>query len=76
MYLFYRCVIDLMMLEREKTHSIWKNLEDGNGQVFLLLTISGTTSSETITDLTNYQDNPKERRIIENKYVKLKSRLI
>ncbi|XP_077295551.1 multiple C2 domain and transmembrane region protein [Arctopsyche grandis] len=66
-----RCVIDLSLLEREKTHNIWKNLEDGNGQVFLLLTISGTTSSETITDLTNYQDNPKERSILENKYVSI-----
>lgn len=57
------------MLEREKTHNIWKDLEEGNGQIFLLLTISGTTSSETITDLTNYQDNPKERQTIENRFV-------
>lgn len=63
-----RCSIDLSRLEREKTHSIWQDLEDGNGQIFLLLTISGTTQSETITDLTSYRDNPRDRDIIENRY--------
>ncbi|XP_030040567.2 multiple C2 and transmembrane domain-containing protein isoform X5 [Manduca sexta] len=63
-----KCTIDLSTLEREKTHSIWKDLEDGNGQIFLLLTISGTTQSETITDLTSYKENPKDREIIERRY--------
>ncbi|KAG6443491.1 hypothetical protein O3G_MSEX002846 [Manduca sexta] len=63
-----KCTIDLLTLEREKTHSIWKDLEDGNGQIFLLLTISGTTQSETITDLTSYKENPKDREIIERRY--------
>ena len=66
---FYRCAIDLSRLEREKTHNIWKDLEDGNGQIFLLLTISGTTQSETITDLSSYKENPRDREIIERRYV-------
>lgn len=57
------------MLEREKTHSMWKDLEEGNGSVFLLLTISGTTQSETITDLTSYKENKKDIEIIERRYV-------
>lgn len=64
-----KCTIDLSRLEREKTHSIWKDLEDGNGQIFLLLTISGTTQSETITDLTSYKENPRDREIIERRYL-------
>ncbi|XP_049881228.1 multiple C2 and transmembrane domain-containing protein isoform X3 [Pectinophora gossypiella] len=63
-----RCAIDLSKLEREKTHSIWQELEDGNGQIFLLLTISGTTQSETITDLTSYKENPRDIEIIERRY--------
>ncbi|KAJ0171904.1 hypothetical protein K1T71_012667 [Dendrolimus kikuchii] len=63
-----KCAIDLSQLEREKTHSIWKELEDGNGQIFLLLTISGTTQSETITDLSSYRENPRDREIIERRY--------
>ncbi|CAH0714873.1 unnamed protein product, partial [Brenthis ino] len=63
-----RCAIDLSRLEREKTHNIWQELEDGNGQIFLLLTISGTTQSETITDLASYKENPRDIEIIERRY--------
>ncbi|XP_050356679.1 multiple C2 and transmembrane domain-containing protein-like isoform X4 [Nymphalis io] len=63
-----RCTIDLSRLEREKTHNIWQELEDGNGQIFLLLTISGTTQSETITDLASYKENPRDVEIIERRY--------
>ncbi|XP_046404586.1 multiple C2 and transmembrane domain-containing protein isoform X4 [Ischnura elegans] len=64
-----RCVIDLSKLEREKTHRIWKDLQDGSGSLFLLLTISGTTASETISDLSSYEENPIERKIIQNRYI-------
>ncbi|XP_034826423.1 multiple C2 and transmembrane domain-containing protein isoform X3 [Maniola hyperantus] len=63
-----RCAIDLSRLEREITHNIWQELEDGNGQIFLLLTISGTTQSETITDLATYRENPRDLEIIESRY--------
>ncbi|RZC36102.1 C2 domain containing protein, partial [Asbolus verrucosus] len=64
-----RCVIDLTRLERERTHSLWQQLEDGAGSLHLLLTISGTTASETISDLTTYEENPRERELIANRYV-------
>ncbi|XP_068083885.1 multiple C2 and transmembrane domain-containing protein isoform X1 [Anabrus simplex] len=63
-----RCTIDLSRLEREKTHRIWQDLEEGAGSIFLLLTISGTTASETISDLTTYEENPQERLTMENRY--------
>ncbi|XP_052757995.1 multiple C2 and transmembrane domain-containing protein isoform X5 [Galleria mellonella] len=63
-----KCSIDLSRLEREITHSIWQDLEDGNGQIFLLLTISGTTQSETITDLTSYRENPRDIANMEKRY--------
>ncbi|RZF41506.1 hypothetical protein LSTR_LSTR000220 [Laodelphax striatellus] len=63
-----RCSIDLSQLEREKTHRIKQDLDDGAGTIFLLLTISGTTASETISDLTTFEENPRERQIIEDRY--------
>jgi hypothetical protein len=67
--LIYRCIIDLSRLEREKTLRIWQDLEEGAGSIFLLLTISGTTASETISDLTTYEENPHEHEILEKRYV-------
>lgn len=63
-----RTVIDLAVLERETTHRIWRDLEDGVGSIFLLLTISGTTASETISDLAAHEETPLERQQLINKY--------
>lgn len=63
-------VIDLSQLEREKTHGIWQDLEDGAGSLHLLLTISGTTASETISDLTTYEESPRERENLLGRYVR------
>lgn len=65
-------MINLATLDRERTHSLWKELEDGAGSLHLLLTISGTTASETISDLTTYEENPRERELLENRYVRIK----
>ncbi|XP_066982964.1 multiple C2 and transmembrane domain-containing protein isoform X24 [Macrobrachium rosenbergii] len=63
-----KCSIDLTQYERERTHHIWVDLDKGAGSLFLLLTISGTTSSETISDLHSYQENPKEIRTVADRY--------
>ncbi|XP_057330177.1 multiple C2 and transmembrane domain-containing protein isoform X1 [Microplitis mediator] len=63
-----RTTIDLAGMERETTHRIWKELEDGAGSIFLLLTISGTTASETISDLAAHEETPRERDRISDKY--------
>lgn len=69
MCIFFRCVIDLSTLERECTHGLWKELDDGAGSLYILLTISGTTASETISDLTTYEESSKEKDSLEAKYV-------
>uniref|UniRef100_A0A8D8VPG9 Multiple C2 and transmembrane domain-containing protein 1 n=1 Tax=Cacopsylla melanoneura TaxID=428564 RepID=A0A8D8VPG9_9HEMI len=63
-----RCTIDLSTLERETTHKISKTLEDGGGTISLLLTISGTTASETITDLTSHSEHPQDLQMIQERY--------
>jgi len=65
----HRCTVQLESLERERTHKITKELEEGCGTISLLLTISGTTASETISDLTTYEENPKEIESIRRRYV-------
>ncbi|XP_012140134.1 multiple C2 domain and transmembrane region protein isoform X6 [Megachile rotundata] len=63
-----RTVIDLATLERETTHRLWRDLEDGSGNIFLLLTISGTTASETISDLAAHEETPREREQLFQRY--------
>lgn len=58
-----------MDMERERTYNLWQELEDGAGSLHLLLTISGTTASETISDLTTYDENYREKENILNRYV-------
>lgn len=48
---------------------MWQPLEECTGEVHLMLTISGTTASETITDLTAYREDPKERTQQQKRYV-------
>ncbi|CAL1686037.1 unnamed protein product [Lasius platythorax] len=63
-----RTVIDLATLERETTHRLCRELEDGSGNIFLLLTISGTTASETISDLAAHEETPMERTQLIERY--------
>lgn len=63
-----RCLIDLSSFEREKTHNFSQDLEEGAGSLSFLLTISGTTASETISDLTLYEENPREQEAILARY--------
>lgn len=67
--IFCRCHICLKNYTREVTHNLWQNFEEGSGMLHLLLTISGTTASETITDLTTYEENPAELEGIRERYV-------
>lgn len=64
-----KCLIDLKSLPRETTHRLWNKFEDCIGEIYLLLTISGTTSSETISDLTTYREDKVEIQSLEKKYV-------
>lgn len=64
-----KCTIDLRSLPRERTHGLWQQLDEGSVEVFLLLTISGTTASETITDLTSYKEDPHEKKATISRYV-------
>lgn len=65
-----RGTLDMTNLPRECTHTLWTPLDEGNTQVLLMLTISGTTASETISDLTTYKEDPKEVAALLSRYVR------
>lgn len=71
--LYGRCLIDLRSLPREETQSLWQKLEDSSTEIYLMLTISGTTSLETISDLTSFKADERERMALEKRYSYLKS---
>ncbi|XP_067632695.1 multiple C2 and transmembrane domain-containing protein isoform X3 [Eurosta solidaginis] len=66
--IFGKANIDLSGFQRETTHGIWRAFEDCQGEVFLMLTISGTTALETITDLKSYKEDPREIKIVRDRY--------
>ncbi len=72
--LFSRAVLDLASVEGERTHSINCDFKNGgSGTLSLLVTISGTTASETISDLSTQQQpetQSKEEELIKKRYVK------
>ena len=58
-------------MEPEMTHTLDLHLEDGGeGQLTILLTISGTTGDDTMSYLANYTPNPAEREAIDWRYVR------
>lgn len=67
-----RAVVDLSSMEGEKTHSISCEFEHGgSGILSMLITISGTTACETVTDLTTNQSSNQalEDQAIKKRYV-------
>lgn len=66
--LYGKAIIDLSVFQRENTHGIWKPLEDCPGEVHLMLTISGTTALETISDLKAFKEDPREVQLLRERY--------
>lgn len=68
-----KCAIDLKTMARELTHTMWQQLDESSTEICLMLTISGTTASETITDLTSYKSDPRELQIVQKRYSLMKT---
>lgn len=70
----FRAVLDLAGVEGERTHPLNCQFQQGGtGTLSLLVTISGTTASETISDLSTHQpvSQSKEELIIKQRYVNM-----
>lgn len=64
-----KCAINLNNLGKEETHSIWKKLEDGEGSVLLVITISGTLGLDMRSDLGTYSSDADGQSETHKKYV-------
>ncbi|XP_076444244.1 multiple C2 and transmembrane domain-containing protein 1-like [Babylonia areolata] len=67
-----RATIDLSNLESEKTHHMDVELEDGAGLLKLLLTISGTCTTDALSDLCNFTPDSRQQGQLQKKYSFLK----
>lgn len=64
-----RCTIDLSLLSKEQTHKVDLALEEGEGVLVLLVTLTAS-AAVSISDLSvNMLDDPHERHQIMQRYV-------
>uniref|UniRef100_A0A8C6UDL2 Multiple C2 and transmembrane domain containing 1 n=1 Tax=Neogobius melanostomus TaxID=47308 RepID=A0A8C6UDL2_9GOBI len=64
-----RCTIDLSLLSKEETHKLELPLEEGEGMLVLMVTLTASTSSGSNSDLPiNKLDDPQERHQIMQRY--------
>jgi len=68
-----RCSVDIGLLSKETTHSVVVPLTEGPGELAFLLTISGTSGTETISDLGNYALSQDEIKSCHDRYVRVSS---
>ena len=52
-----RVIFDLRDLQKEVTHNLWKEVEDGKGRVHVLVTITGTTRGDSPSNLANWEED-------------------
>ncbi len=54
---FFRVGIDLTKLALETTHNLWLDVENGEGKLNVLVTISGTTRWDIVKTNNNKNNN-------------------
>lgn len=64
-----RVAVDVGLLEKEKTHHKAFQLQEGNGEISFLMTVSGTVGIESISDLTSYNPSNDEANSLHSRYV-------
>jgi hypothetical protein len=65
-----RVALDIGLLEKEKTHQKELKLQEGNGEILMLLTVSGTHGVDSISDLINHTPSPEQDLQLKSRYVR------
>ena len=52
-----RLLVDLTEFRKETTHNCWREVEDGDGRLNFLITISGTTRGDSPSNLANWEED-------------------
>ncbi|XP_015785297.1 multiple C2 and transmembrane domain-containing protein isoform X1 [Tetranychus urticae] len=68
-----KAIINLNNLKQEETHSIWADLQDGQGSILLMLTISGTLGTDAISNLVTRSEDTNQIGQLKNQYSLLRS---
>ena len=69
-----RVAIDLRELTKEVSHNLWRPIKDGEGELNVIITISGTTKSDSPSNLSNWNSDPPNLQLLKEKYVRLDAR--
>ena len=64
-----RVAIDLRELTKEVSHNLWRPIKDGEGTLNVIITISGTTKSDSPSNLSNWNPDPNHLQLLEERYV-------
>ena len=65
-----RVEIDLRDLTREVSHNLWRPIKDGEGSLNVIITITGTTKSDSPSNLSNWNPQTKFEDELQEKYVR------
>ncbi|VDN34163.1 unnamed protein product [Gongylonema pulchrum] len=63
-----KCTLDLDKLEKETPNQLLCELDRGNGSILLLISVTGTTSTDAVVDLSDFS-NDDIRNVLLEKYV-------
>lgn len=67
----YRVRVNLKELAKEVTHNLWRDVENGKGQLNILVTISGTTKGDAPSNLAKWEDQlDSMQQSLVQKYVR------
>lgn len=64
-----RVAYDVGLLEKEQTHKRTLKLQEGSGEIILLITISGTSGIESNSDLVTYNPSEDDVKEIQSRFV-------
>jgi hypothetical protein len=67
-----RVAIDLRQLSKEVSHHLWRQIKDGEGMLNVIITISGTTKTDSPSNLSNWNPDPQHPQQLEENYVRKK----
>ncbi|VDK76170.1 unnamed protein product [Cylicostephanus goldi] len=60
-----KIAVDLHEFPRDETVQKWYDLEEASGSLLLLITVSGSHSTDNVVDLTEFDQNDLRHSIVE-----------
>ena len=58
----FRVSLDLRKLSKEVTHNLWREVEEGEGLLNFLITITATTKGDSPSNLINWEEELDKKK--------------